>query len=92
MLYNIYVISYDLHFDKDYEKIKKAIEQLSLDWIKPLESFYIIKSKYDAIQIRDYLIKNTDGDDTIFVIKADANEWGSYGMSKELIDRLKSWA
>ncbi|WP_010197028.1 SinR-like protein [Psychrobacter sp. PAMC 21119] len=90
-MFNFYVVSYDLHLNKDYVKVKEAINQLSADWIKPLESFYIIKTSLDAAEVREALMSSTDNDDSIFVVKADLNEWSSYGVKKELTDKIKQW-
>lgn len=90
-MFNFYVVSYDLHLVKDYEKVKKAIDQFSADWIKPLESFYIVKTTLDAAQVREILMRSTDSDDAIFVIKADLHEWASYGANTELTNKIKNW-
>lgn len=92
MVYDFFVVSYDLHLDKDYPKIKEAIERISVDWVKPLESFYLIKTHLRPKQIRDTLKESTDNDDSIFVIKADINNWASLRISKDVTDRIKEWS
>ena len=88
---NYYVISYDLHVKKDYEKVKECIDRLSLDWIKPLESFFLVKTNFDAAYLRDALRKSTDYDDSFIVIRLNINEWDSYGINKQFTDRLYTW-
>lgn len=90
-MYKFFVVSYDLHLNKDYAKIKKAIEEISVDWIKPLESFYVIKTHLSAAQIRDALRKSTDNDDSIVVIVTDLSQWATYNIKKDLTDRIKEW-
>ena len=88
-MYNFFVISYDLHLKKDYKKIKEAIDDLSVDWVKPLRSFFVVKTTFDAAKVREILMRSTDNDDAIFVIKADLNEWSSYAVKKEITEKIK---
>lgn len=88
---NYYVISYDLHVKKDYEKVKSCIDSMTLDWIKPLESFFIVKTNYDSEQLREALRKSTDYDDSFIVITANLTEWATFGIDKQLTNKLKIW-
>lgn len=90
-MFNFYVVSYDLHLIKDYVKVKEAIDQFSVDWIKPLDSFYIIKTRLDAAQVREALMRSTDNDNSVFVVRVNLNEWASYGAKTELTDKIKDW-
>lgn len=90
-MFNFYVVSYDLHLIKDYVKVKEAIDQFSADWIKPLDSFYIIKTRLDAAQVREALMRSTDNDNSVFVVRVNLNEWASYGAKTELTDKIKDW-
>lgn len=90
-MYNFFVVSYDLHLEKDYVKIQKAIEEISVDRVKPLESFYLIKTHLRAGQIRDALKKSIDSDDSIFVVKADLSQWATRNIEKNVTDKLKEW-
>ena len=90
-MFNFYVVSYDLHLIKDYVKVKEAIDQFSVDWIKPLDSFYIIKTRLDAAQVRESLMRSTDNDNSVFVVRVNLNEWASYGAKTELTDKIKDW-
>lgn len=91
MIYNFFVVSYDLHLDKDYPKIKDAIDRLSVDWVRPLESFYLIKTSLNASGVKDALKQSTDNDDSIFVIKVNINNWASSKVDKAITDRVKAW-
>lgn len=91
-MYNFFVVSYDLHLNKDYPKIKEAIDRLSVDWVRPLESFYLIKTNLNASEVKDALKKSTDNDDSIFVIKANVNNWASCRVDKGITDKIKEWS
>ncbi len=90
-MYKFFVVSYDLHLNKDYPKLEKSIEQISIDWVKPLESFYLIKTTFSVTQIRDTLKKSTDNDDSIFVMRANLGEWATSVIKRDVTDKIKNW-
>lgn len=74
---NVYVISYDLISPgQKYDKIKDAIDKLSVNWCRPLESFYLVKSNYSSEHIFNTLHSLLDSNDLIFVIEVKNNKFG----------------
>lgn len=69
-MYSIILISYDLLWQeslKNYETISNWIRQ-NFNYIKPLESFRIIKTKYNEREIRDIISKLIDSNDKLITI------------------------
>ncbi|MEB8093142.1 CRISPR-associated protein Cas2 [Mammaliicoccus lentus] len=65
---NSYMVSYDLNNQKDYKKLISEIENYP-NAAKINKSVWFINSQNKATEIRDYLIKYVDGDDSLFVGK-----------------------
>ena len=87
-----YSISYDLHKRKNYNKIQEGIDKVSRQaWVKILESHYFIETDLNSEQIRDYLTKFIDEDDSLFVIKVDVRDWASKSVDHKLTDILHHW-
>jgi hypothetical protein len=86
-----YIISYDLIDNKDYEKIRMAIDYVSIDWVRPLLSFFVIKTNWERKPIFHHLIKATDKDDKIFLVECDIDTWLSVNVSQQAVDRLHTW-
>lgn len=86
-----YIISYDLIDNKDYEKIRMAIDYVSIDWVRPLLSFFVIKTNWERKPILHHLIKATDKDDKIFMIECDIATWQSVNIRNDINKRLQSW-
>ena len=64
-----YVISYDLHQEgRDYEKIKAGIFSLK-DYVKILESVWLVNHPYTAAEVREHMKVFMDGNDSIMVIE-----------------------
>lgn len=83
-----YVISYDLHqAGRDYEKIKKGVESLS-DYVKILESVWLVNHPYTAAQIRDHLRVFMDDNDSIMVIEIGTN-WATWNCNAAAMAWLK---
>lgn len=61
-----YIISYDLHKDRDYDSIHNAIKSYKT-YANVLKSLWVIKSDQKATEVRDYLSQHIDGDDSLFV-------------------------
>lgn len=69
MLYTI-LISYDLKWpesSKDYEVISNRIKQ-NFDYIKPLESFWLVKTSFNECEIRDKIKGFLDFNDKLITI------------------------
>jgi len=89
---NHYLLSYDLHNKRNYERIQQGIEHLTTYGdVKPLESLFIVQTHLKAEEIRNILSDYTDKDDSIFVIKTDISDWASKNISLNVGDILRSW-
>lgn len=81
------LITYDLtQPGRDYEKLFAAIRALG-NWCHALESVWILDTQWGAIQIRDNLKLHVDANDKIFTVRMQ-RDWGSWNLSKEIIDWL----
>lgn len=88
---NYYVVSYDLIDEKDYPKIQNAINSVSYDWVRPLLSFFVIKTTWEREPIMRKLMTATDKDDKIFLVECDIDTWLSVNVSQQAVDRLHAW-
>lgn len=64
----VYLIGYDL--DKpgqDYSNLIEAIKGLGASWWHCLDSTWLVKCNYTAVQIRDYLQSHIDSSDKLLV-------------------------
>jgi len=87
----LYSITYDLVKNRDYERLHKAIRNLSNDtYAKPTESQWIVQSDKTAMQIVEFLRNHVDNDDVIFVIQVDRNSWAGLHMNKAVVNWLNS--
>lgn len=87
----IYSVTYDLIKSKDYAKMIEGIKKVSNDtWARPTQSQWIISSNKNAGQIRDFLKDYMDSDDVLFVIEVKRDNWGSWNLSKEVVNWLNS--
>ena len=83
-----YAVSYDLHRIRDYPRIHKGVTDISVNWCKPLNTFYILESNKTAIQVRDFLNNYLDSDDSIFVIEVNPPfNWAA----KNIPDGMDKW-
>ncbi len=63
-----YLISYDLKIPgRDYQRLYDAIKSYGT-WAKINNSTWIVKTNDSAKDIRDYLVKHIDYNDSLFVI------------------------
>ena len=60
------LITYDLYNEKEYPDLYEAIRKLGTNR-RILLSVWIVKSKYSAQTIREYLSNYIDSDDALFV-------------------------
>ncbi len=84
-----YMVSYDLHKDRDYSRIHKGITDLSANWCKPLASLYVLESNKTTLQTRDFLINYLDSDDSLLVmeVKPPLN-WAARNLSSDVVQWL----
>ena len=65
----LFVISYDLRKNKDYQALWDEMERLEA--FKPLESVYLVDLNNSASEVRDHFKGFIDGDDGLLVIEFD---------------------
>lgn len=69
----LYAITYDLvRPGQSYTNLHAAIMRLG-PWIKPLESFWLVRSTLSDAQIRDTLRLHLDANDKLFVLVVGAS-------------------
>lgn len=62
-------ISYDLVTPgRDYKALHNAIQQISPQWAKPLESQWLTVTTLDVGQVRDKLLPHMDRNDRLLVM------------------------
>lgn len=67
---NTYLISYDLNkTGKDYTGLIARIKKLFGTWWHHLDSVWVVKTDYTAVEIRDDLKAHIDSDDELLVVK-----------------------
>ena len=82
------IISYDLRKpEQNYEDLIKAIKTYNCRKIN--KSDWVIWTSSSCKEVRDYLQKYIDNNDTLFVAKLD-KEWSSYGLNSETTEWLKN--
>lgn len=84
---NVYIVSYDLIKDKDYQPLIDEIKSIG-SWAKPLESFWLVKTSETASSVRDSLKKVMDSNDKLIVIEAN-KWWATYNISKDVTEWMK---
>lgn len=89
---NSILISYDLNGLETSEAYKKLIARIKEypNWVKPLESFWIVKTKTSASAVRDTLLPLIDNNDELLTINVTARDWASYGLPTQVTDWLKA--
>lgn len=78
---NTILVSYDLRAPgKDYSRLWEALRSY-YEYIKPLESFWLLQTSYSAEEVRNHLREHIDSNDRLIVINVsnDAAAW--YGLS-----------
>ncbi len=81
-----YLISYDLHKERNYERIEEGVVIVSNgEFTKPLATVFIIKSNLPIKILRDTLLAYVDLDDSIFVIELSLfSKWEGFNISPEV--------
>lgn len=84
-----YLVSYDLSApSRDYEAVAKHLKSYA-DWVRPLESVWLIQTTSTVGQIRDALKACTDSDDKILVVKCGPS-WATAHISKKVTDWMRT--
>ncbi len=87
-----FLISYDLGVPEthsSYVTLSNHLKSLYSTWARPVKSVWIIKSDKGAVQIRDEIKSALDANDKLIVVEM-AGNWGTYNISKEVTDWMKS--
>ena len=82
---SVYLITYELHYDKDYQKINEAIESLG-GCIRCLRSIWLVHTGLSITEVREILKESIDDDDSVLILKP-SHEWESLNMPLD----CKSW-
>lgn len=80
-----YLVSYDLSKHRNYEDLHEFLRS-QVDWAKPLESVWIVKTHLSMLEFVDAALKHMDADDHILAtpysgvaawynLKPDVEEW-----------------
>lgn len=79
---NTFIISFDLISPgQDYQAVYDYIERYN-DWIKPLQTFYLVHTSKSAGDIRDEIKSITDSNDKTIVIKVNTSSWATHKLPK----------
>ena len=81
-----YLISYDLHKERNYKRIEEGIAKISNGgFTKPLATVFIIKSSLPIRIIRDTLLAYVDLDDSVFVMELSLfSKWEGFNIPSEV--------
>jgi len=75
---SVYLITYELHYDKDYQKIHEAIESLG-GCIHCLRSVWFVSTGHSIAEVREILKESIDDDDSLLILKP-SREWESLNL------------
>lgn len=85
----LYLISYDLHRARDYRALHAALEYWNAKRL--LESLWVAELLGPADVVRDILLRDMDGDDSLVVIEVERTaEWAVMRASADGIEWLKA--
>lgn len=82
-----FAISYDLHKVRNYGPLIEALKKQGA--VKALESMWLMSTTWSSSQVRDWVQKFVDDDDSYIVIQI-GPDWASRNLSKEAIDWLRA--
>ncbi len=74
----VYLITYELHHDKDYGKIHEAIESLG-GCMHCLRSIWLVNTSFSIPEIREILKDKIDADDSLLILKP-SREWDGFNL------------
>lgn len=82
---NVYLITYELHHHKDYDKIQDAIQSLG-GCIHCLRSVWLVNTSFSLPQVHELLKDKIDEDDSLLILKP-SKEWDSMHLPL----KCKTW-
>ncbi|TFG76762.1 MAG: hypothetical protein E4H21_05415 [Thermodesulfobacteriales bacterium] len=75
---SVYMITYELHHDKDYQKIHNGIKSLG-GCIHCLRSIWFVRTSFSIPEMHEILKEYIDKDDSLLIIKT-SHEWDSLNL------------
>lgn len=81
----LYLVSYDLNKDKDYEKLYKELKNSS-NWWHYLDSTWLVVTQESIKSFRDRIKSKMDDDDTLLVFNVTNQEYSGW-----LTDKAWNW-
>ena len=84
------LVSYDLRSPgKDYTRLGEHLRSYG-DYIKPLESFWFLKTSDSAENVRDKVKQHIDANDQLMVIDVTSDSAAWYGLSDQYSHWIKT--
>jgi hypothetical protein len=88
---SVFVISYDLHKIKDYQRLFDSIKQAAkFGWCRAVESTWFISTDSNSVAIREYINRSINSDASLLVCKLDHGDGAWVGLAPEVSAWLKS--
>jgi hypothetical protein len=78
----VFVVSYDLNREKDYQRLWDALT--ALEGRRILYSQWVVYSPTTAEALRDTLARFIDRDDSLLVMDRDSRDWGATNLMTPL--------
>jgi hypothetical protein len=80
---SVFMIGYDLHpkRGKTYDDFLNAIPKVGTSSWHCIDSIWLVKSDWTAVQIRDVLKKHINGDDQLLVAKYESSKSAWFGFT-----------
>lgn len=88
----VYAISYDLNKQKNYPRLYDQIKSAGSTWCHPMDSTWLIVSNAGVVDIRDYIARAMDSDDTLLVSEFVRGQWAGKGMAPAVVEWLNVYA
>ena len=87
---NTILISYDLRTPgKDYVNLWEHLRSYG-SWAKPLESVWLVRTAYNAEQVRDSALYHVDQNDKIFVVDVTSRDSAWKNLATEVVEWIGS--
>lgn len=86
----VHWVNYDLNkTGQNYDALIAYLKSHD-NWAKPLKSSFFVKTALTAEQLRDGILNHIDRTDDVVVITVSGQSWGTYGLSDELNNWIRS--
>jgi hypothetical protein len=87
---NAYIIIFSLNQSANLYTNFYAYLKSSGTWAIPFQGVWLVVTSSSAVQIRDGLLQKMYQGDKLLVVPTQLNNWGSYGLTKEINDWLRN--